>query len=606
VAATGERIELALSLPAAVSDPLDDAARALSTPVADSPREESSAESPLVRALDTMPAANPPKLLEPPEERPAQAPFPSSDGGGGAATETPVSPAPLERREVRVSKGDSLYLIFRRLGLSQADMLSAVRADKLSRDLTRLRPGQRLVITTDLQGSVQALAQERRDGRALLVQRREGTFASSIVDWEATRDADDPEQDTEGTAAAESRPEARPRIAARPEDLAGGPPRLQAAAMATDTDDPDFVRLALTVVRGDSLYRIFKKRGLRVSDLPALLAAGSASEGLRRLRPGQSIELHVDDAGAVARLIVSLDEIRALHVERGPNGYGERIVETPIERREVVASGVIESSLFLSGQRAGLSDRTIMEMAEVFGWDVDFVLDIRAGDRFSLIHEELYKGGEKLRDGPILAAEFVNQGRMLRAVRYVDPEGRAEYFSPDGKSMRKAFLRTPVNFSRISSRFSRGRKHPVLHRIRAHRGVDYAAPTGTPVRAAGDGKVELAGRKGGYGKTIVLQHGSARTTLYAHLSRYARGMKRGRRVRQGQVIGYVGATGLASGPHLHYEFRIRGVHKDPLRLKLPSAAPIAEAYARDFATKSAPLLARLETASRTVIAAARD
>ena len=245
-----------------------------------------------------------------------------------------------------------------------------------------------------------------------------------------------------------------------------------------------------------------------------------------------------------------------------------------------------------------------MQMAEIFGWDVDFARDIQAGDRFALVFEEQFKDGEKIGEGPIVAAEFTNRGRRVRAVRYVDPTGHADYFSPDGRSMRKAFLRTPVNFTRISSRFSFSRRHPILHKMRAHRGVDYAAPTGTAVKASGDGRVVFAGRDGGYGRTIVLRHGSVYTTLYAHLSRFSKGIRPGKRVEQGQIIGYVGSTGLATGPHLHYEFRVRGAHRDPLSVKLPQAAPLAEGYMDDFRSKAKPLLAKLDLTARTAIATA--
>ena len=215
-----------------------------------------------------------------------------------------------------------------------------------------------------------------------------------------------------------------------------------------------------------------------------------------------------------------------------------------------------------------------------------------------------YKDEEKIGEGPIVAAEFTNRGRRIRAVRYVDSTGRTDYYSPDGRSMRKAFLRTPVNFTRISSRFSFSRRHPILHKMRAHRGVDYAAPRGTAVKAAGEGRVVFAGRKGGYGRTVILRHGSAYTTLYAHLSRFSRGIRTGKRVEQGQIIGYVGSTGLATGPHLHYEFRVRGAHRDPLKVEFPQAAPLARKYMDDFRDKAIPLLSVLEMAARTSIATA--
>ena len=214
-----------------------------------------------------------------------------------------------------------------------------------------------------------------------------------------------------------------------------------------------------------------------------------------------------------------------------------------------------------------------MELANIFGWDIDFALDIRAGDHFTVIYEERFLNGEKIGNGPILAAEFVNQGRSYKAIRYSDAGNRSDYYSPTGLSMRKAFLRTPVDFRRISSRFGK-RKHPILNRMRMHTGVDYAASRGTPIRAAGDGKVIHKGRKGGYGRTVIIQHGGRYSTLYAHMNSYRRGVYTGKRVKQGQIIGYVGSSGRATGPHLHYEFRVNGVHRNPLTVKLPSAKPI--------------------------------
>ena len=245
-----------------------------------------------------------------------------------------------------------------------------------------------------------------------------------------------------------------------------------------------------------------------------------------------------------------------------------------------------------------------MELAGIFGWDVDFALDIREGDQFAVLYEQLYLDGERIGTGNILAAEFTNQGKIHRAVRYTDPQGHTDYYAPDGHSMRKTFLRTPVAFSRISSRFNLARKHPILNRIRAHKGVDYAASRGTPITATGNGKIDWLGKKGGYGNTIVIQHGSKYSTLYAHLNSYGRGLKKGSRVRQGQIIGYVGSSGLASGPHLHYEFRVDGVHRNPLTVKLPNAAPLPAKYRDQFKLASSNLLAQLETAKTTATVAA--
>lgn len=385
-----------------------------------------------------------------------------------------------------------------------------------------------------------------------------------------------------------------------------GLPAVAEVATLADTGEPRDVAPdhRVTVHSGDSLYLIFKRLGLSQRDLALMTGLKPLAKKLARISPRQEIEFYVDTESRLTRLVHRLDRLRSLHVFRDGDAFAfEEVVEPP-EVAVATATGVIDSSLFEAGQHAGLSDNLIMQMAEIFGWDVDFALDIRAGDRFALVFEEQFKDGEKIGEGPIVAAEFTNRGRRIRAVRYVDPTGRTAYFSPDGRSMRKAFLRTPVNFTRISSRFSFSRRHPILHKMRAHRGVDYAAPKGTAVKASGDGRVVSAGRNGGYGRTIVLRHGSVYTTLYAHLSRFSKGIRPGKRVEQGQTIGYVGSTGLATGPHLHYEFRVRGVHRDPLKVKLPQAAPLAEEYMDDFRDKANPLLAKLELTARTAIATA--
>jgi murein DD-endopeptidase MepM/ murein hydrolase activator NlpD len=282
------------------------------------------------------------------------------------------------------------------------------------------------------------------------------------------------------------------------------------------------------------------------------------------------------------------------------------ILNHPLDAVPVFKSGMIESSLFEAAAVSGIPENIIMEMANIFGWDIDFALDIRKGDRFAVVYNELYKEGRKVRSGQILAAEFINRGKTYRALYYTDPKGNSGYFTPDGKSMRKAFLRSPVKFSRISSRFSGKRWHPVLGKWRSHRGVDYAAARGTPIRAAGDGKVIKATYSKSYGNVVFLQHGGRYTTVYAHMKGFARGIRKGKRVRQGQVIGYVGSTGLASGPHLHYEFRVNGVHRNPLTVKLPAAAPINPAYLEDFKRQTRNQLALLELAREQAVARLDD
>lgn len=389
----------------------------------------------------------------------------------------------------------------------------------------------------------------------------------------------------------------------------------ESAAAATNVDSPIAAEdpaiaqadaaepgssLTMVVRSGDSLDRMFKRNSLDRTDLANIMALDIARKHLRLIKPGDEIQVRQDD-GNVLRLDrpISLGEI--LSIRRTTDGYIAETIEVELDAQPVRATGTINSSLFLAAAEAGISDRTIMNLAGIFAWDVDFMLDIRAGDQFTLVFEEIWKKGERVAEGEILAAEFVNQGERFRAIRFQDASGRVDYYTPDGRSVRKAFVRAPLSFSRISSNFNPKRRHPKLNTIRAHRGVDYAAPTGTPIKAAGDGKIIHRGRKGGYGNTVVLQHGGNITTLYAHMSKYGRG-RVGGRVRQGQIIGYVGSTGLATGPHLHYEYRRNGVHLNPRTVKLPDAEPIKSEYLTDFQRAATPLLEQLESTHTLLVA----
>jgi murein DD-endopeptidase MepM/ murein hydrolase activator NlpD len=349
----------------------------------------------------------------------------------------------------------------------------------------------------------------------------------------------------------------------------------------------------ITVESGDNLSRIFSRLGLSGTDLHQVLELGAATTGLKDLRPGQRVLLRREGA-RVIELVHEEDLLRSVHVRRNNGGFVAELKVVEPDRMLTTATGVIDSSLFVAGQNAGLSDAMVMQLADIFGWDIDFVLDIRNGDRFSVIFEEYFREGHKVRDGVILAAEFTNQGETYRAVRYTGADGHSDYYSQQGNAMRKAFLRTPVNFSRISSHFNLARRHPILNRIRAHRGVDYAAPHGTPVKATGNARVVAVERSAGYGNVVTLQHSGSYNTVYAHLSRFARGLRKGQPVRQGQTIGYVGSTGLATGPHLHYEFRVNGAHQNPLTVKLPKSLPLPREHLADFRAKAAPLLAELD------------
>ena len=367
-----------------------------------------------------------------------------------------------------------------------------------------------------------------------------------------------------------------------------------AAGVSETADMPAGVWQEITVKSGDSLAVIFDRLGLTPRQLHDLLAQGGAAHNLKKIYPGQTFRVLTSTEHGLEKLTYQIDRLSTLEVNRNGDTFEISTAHRTPEHHVNNASGTITSSLFLAAQKAGMSDNLTMELANIFGWDIDFALDIRDGDQFTVLYEEQFLDGESIGNDEIIAAEFISRGRTYQAFRYTDKGGKTDYYSLDGKSMRKTFLRTPVEFSRISSRFSLGRKHPILNRIRAHRGVDYAAARGTPVKATGNGKIVHRGKKGGYGNTIVVQHGSKYNTLYAHLSKYRGGLKKGSRVKQGQIIGYVGSSGLATGPHLHYEFRVDGVHRDPLRVKLPGAKPLDKKYHADFNSKAKALIAQID------------
>ena len=346
--------------------------------------------------------------------------------------------------------------------------------------------------------------------------------------------------------------------------------------------------------KGDTLAGIFHRRGLRPADAIKLAGLDGATM-LTKLRPGRELRIGTDAVGEFAALHYELNPIEYLSIRLDDNRYEVGNEKRQFEIRYTQSQGVIESSLFRAGATAGLSDPLLIKLVGVFGWDIDFALDLRRGDRFAVIYEEQLVEGEKIGNGGIVAAEFINNGETYRAIRHIDSDGFEAYFTPAGQSVRRTFLRTPVKFSRISSTFSKRRYHPVLKTWRAHRGVDYAAPRGTPILATADGRVVRVGTDGGYGKSIVIRHGGNYSTLYAHLSRYSKGLKIGKPVRQGQTIGYIGSTGLATGPHLHYEFRVNRVHRDPLKFKQPKADPIDSKYRDAFLRDARVWVARLDT-----------
>ncbi len=365
--------------------------------------------------------------------------------------------------------------------------------------------------------------------------------------------------------------------------------------------EPVYEKVTLTVGRGDTMERLFRKYGLDIGQLMTIAQLEAARQQFRRIKPGDVFDVEHDE-GQIVSVYSELGLTSALRIERDGEGFTARVVERPIEIRKRHAYGVIETSLFESAAQAGLSDKTIMNVAGIFAWDVDFILDIRQGDNYYVQFEEIWQDGEYVTDGEIIAAEFNNNGRQIQAIRFKDKHDKTDYFTPSGDSVRKAFIRAPVDFTRISSNFNPKRRHPILNSIRAHRGVDYAAPRGTPIRAAGDGKVIFRGAKNGYGKTVILQHGGNITTLYAHMSNFAAKARLGSRVRQGQTIGYVGMTGLATANHLHYEYRLNGVHRNPRTVPLPDAEPIAEEYRERFMAEAEPILEELENFKKQQVA----
>ncbi|MEP1740053.1 MAG: peptidoglycan DD-metalloendopeptidase family protein [Kangiellaceae bacterium] len=352
------------------------------------------------------------------------------------------------------------------------------------------------------------------------------------------------------------------------------------------------------VKKGDNLSKIFKRIGLSPQLLYKIVNLDENTAILTKLKPGEIIHYQLSNDKQLTALKYIIDLQNTLYInqltadDESGKDYASNIVNKTIETRTAYVSGQITDSLFMAGKKAGLTDTLVINLANIFAWDIDFILDIRKGDSFSLLYEEQYLDGEKIGDGNILAAEFINRSEVYRAIRYTDSNDNTSYYSDEGRSMRKAFLRAPVNFKYISDSFNPRRFHPVQKRIKPHRGIDYAAPVGTPIRAAGDGKVIESGYNRFNGKYVFIQHGNNIVTKYLHLSK--RLVSRGKRVKQGQTIGKLGRTGMVTGPHLHYEFVVNGVHRNPRTVKLPKAEPISKKEKPNFMVASRSLISQLE------------
>jgi murein DD-endopeptidase MepM/ murein hydrolase activator NlpD len=353
----------------------------------------------------------------------------------------------------------------------------------------------------------------------------------------------------------------------------------------------------VTVKRNDTLDRIFRSVGIDNATLAELRTVPDVRKALDILRPGDIITLtHAD--GVLQTLNRRISDTLTLSISRGGEGFAVNFIENPLEVEVTGARARIETSLFDAGRDAGMSAQTVLVLAnEIFGWDIDFANDIRAGDEFSALYQRKFQDGAYVSDGRVLAAEFTNRGKTHRAVWFESADGSVKgYYTPEGKGMRKAFLRAPLDFTRVSSGFNPNRRHPISGKVRAHKGIDFAAPTGTPIYAAGDGRIEFAGRKGGYGNAVVINHGKGITTLYGHMSRFGKSARNGRTVRQGELIGYVGSTGASTGPHLHYEYRVKGVHKNPASIPLPNTE-IPSRYVAEFRSQAEVALAQLRVAN---------
>jgi len=351
------------------------------------------------------------------------------------------------------------------------------------------------------------------------------------------------------------------------------------------------------VQRGDTVVELLRRLNVEDAAAGAYLRTAGEAESFRMLAVGREVQAETNAAGGLVALRYLGDDGAQIVIERQGDGYTIRTLPAQLEKRLFVRTGEISTNLYAATDAAEMPEAAANQLAEIFSGDIDFHHDLRKGDKFTVMYEMVYSNGTLVNTGRIQAAEFINQGQTYRAVYF-----QGDYYTAEGKSVRKAFLRSPIAFSRVSSGFTKSRFHPVLNKWRAHKGVDFAAPIGTKVKATSDGVISSFGRQGGYGNVILINHQGRFTTVYGHLSRFAKGLRRGQRVAQGEVIGYVGMTGLTSGPHLHYEFKIDGQQRDPLRVALPDAKPIGDADKAAFQSVADSFVARLNLLRNTNLA----
>jgi murein DD-endopeptidase MepM/ murein hydrolase activator NlpD len=347
------------------------------------------------------------------------------------------------------------------------------------------------------------------------------------------------------------------------------------------------------VERGDTIGSLLARASVVDPDALNFLRTDPAARPLYQLKPGRPLQVATDDDGRLAGLRFLAGNGELLSIARTDGGFVAQRGTPANDTRLTLRAGEIESSLFAAADDAGLPDSVTLALTDIFGGEIDFYHDLRRGDRFAVLYETRYVDGEPAGTGRVVAAEFDNGTRTLRAFLWRAPDGKEGYYNEYGRNSRNAFLRSPMEFSRVTSGFTQARLHPILHTMRAHKGTDFAAPVGTPVRATAEGVVTFVGQQTGYGNVIMLKHDGRYSTVYAHLSRFAADTREGARIHQGETIGYVGQTGWATGPHLHYELRVDGEPRDPMTVALPMATPVTDQERTAFAAAIAPLAGEL-------------
>ncbi|MBF0621101.1 MAG: peptidoglycan DD-metalloendopeptidase family protein [Magnetococcales bacterium] len=545
----------------------------------------------------------------------------SSDLYSGESLQ-PLGPAEGIREVItRVRRNDTLSGLLERHRVALKSALAIARASKPVFNLSRhLKPGEPIKLGFTGSRTLVSVAYPVGSQRTLLVKSdKDGRFSAQILrtPFASYSLTDEPKHTSPSrsvqqvaqapvakapqVAAVSTTPAPRPVAAPKRRDSAFSngvnPHNLLASASRT---------LQVTVRSGDNLTALLGRHN--VPNSTAMDVARSAKPTFdlaRNLRPGQEINLSFAN-GALIGLNYPISDAKMFWLTRASDkdGFRPTIEKKSFDVQLKTVSAEVNGALITSAAKAGLSQNMALQLAKLFEFDVDFARDLRSGDAFKVVFEELYYKGNKESNGDIIAAEFINQGHTYRVFRYTDPKGQSGFYHENGSNIRKMFIRAPVSFTRISSRFSKRRKHPVYGFHRAHKGVDYAAPNGTPVRASGAGTVVFRARKGGFGNLVLVKHNSKYTTAYAHMSRFAKSARKGDRVKQGQVIGYVGATGAATGPHLHYEVRVYGKQVDPLKVQMASANPVPKKYMSDFKNKTRKLVAMMKQ-GRSMVALAK-